>query len=124
MVAQHHRLPLILDEPFADGADLERRAAHVRRDDVAQPEPVAEGLGPDEAADRTGLDHADRSRGGLCDREEPPVRLRDEELAGEALGSQLLLEGVEVALHDRAEARVQGRRARALVLAHDRRDLV
>ena len=81
VVAQHHRLALVLDQALADRADLEGRAAHVGGDDVAQADQLAERLRADEAADGTRLDHPDRPLGRLVHRQQAAVGLRDEQLA-------------------------------------------
>ena len=49
VVAEDHRLALVLDQPLADTSDLERGAAHVGRDDVPEAELLPEALRADEA---------------------------------------------------------------------------
>jgi len=115
---------LAVDQPLAHRAHLEGRAAHVGCDDVSQSHPLAECLRSDKAAHRPGLDHPYGARGRLVNRQEPAVRLCDEQLAAEAVVCQLPTEVVEVAVDDRAEARVQRDRGSALVLADNGRDLV
>ena len=89
MVAQHHRLALVLDQPLADRPDLEGGATHVGRDDVPQAELLPEALRADEAANGARLDHPDRASHGLVHRQQSTVGLGHEQLPGEAVLRQL-----------------------------------
>ena len=124
VVAQHHRLALVLDQAVAHHADLEGGPPHVRGDDVARADELAEALGADEPAHGARLDHADRRFGGLVEGQEASVGLHDEQDPAEALITEPLGEVVQVAPDHGPEADVQRDRGGALVLPHDRSDLV
>jgi hypothetical protein len=61
VVASDHRFVRVLDTVVVDDADLERRPAHVRRDDVVDVALVGDELAPEQSPDRPGLHQPDRA---------------------------------------------------------------
>lgn len=81
MIAVHHRLARIFEPAVLDDRDLEGRAPHVGSDHVLIAENAGEILCPHHACGRSALDHADRTGGGLGDRNEAAVALHDQHRA-------------------------------------------
>src|SRR5262249_7648494 len=69
------------DHAFLDQAGLRGRAAHVKRDEIADAGPPADLGRGDDAAYRPGFHHGDGKLLRLLRRHDPPARLHDQEPA-------------------------------------------
>ena len=112
------------DLAVADHADVEGRAAHVHRQDVARAHGVADVERTGGRRCRPGADEVDDPRDAVVDRLDQPVREHHQQVAREALLGQARHEGAQVALDDRAAVGRDDRGREALVLAPYRQDLV
>ena len=122
-VLSDHRLVLELQTVADDQRDVERRAAHVRAEDVRLLVRAADELRPERAADRPGVEQADRAlaRGG--DRHDAALGGHQQDGRLQARLAEPLLQAAQVARDRRPEVRVQRRRHAALVLAQHGRDV-
>ena len=107
-----------------DEAGLGGRPAHVEGDEVGAVEAAADPRGERHAGRRAGLERADREAHDLRRGGQAAVALVEEDLPGEAAQAQRVLQPVEVVAERRLDVGVDHRRARALVLADDRRHFV
>ena len=97
-------------------AGLGRRAPHVEGDHVGLANPAAEEGGRQTAPRRARFEKADRIRCRRLGRDQATGRLHEVELSGEALIGEGRDQTVDVALHQRLDIGVGGRRRGALIL--------
>ncbi len=106
-----------------DQADLERRASHVGRDDVAVRRAAGDGGGPGETAGRAGADRVERSAHRVHDGDDAAARLRDVERGAQPMAGETVREVLQVAVGCRADVAVDHGGDGALELALAWRDL-
>ena len=120
--ARHLELARDLRLAVVDEADLGGGAAHVEGEHAGGAGGARVVRGGRGAAGRSGLHQPDRDLARRLDGAGAAAREHQQELAGEALGAQLLAQRAEVALHHAEDVGVGDRGGGALVLADLARD--
>ncbi len=112
-----------LRRPAADEPDLGRRAAHVERDRVGQPELAGEVAGRDDPGGGPRLDDEHRSLAGALEGQHAAAALHHQQLGLDPAAAQPFLDRAEVLLDDRLDPGVDHDGAGPVVLAELRDDV-
>ena len=116
LVAQEHRLVVLLDDPVPDDAHLERGAAHVRGQDVGQVHEPAEPGASRDPGRGTRLDGADGVTGSGFHAEDAAVGLHDQGFARKPVLPQPSPQPLDVGRYARPDAGVEHGGGGAFVL--------